>query len=585
MSKLRPSAAVLAALTPLPLFLLSCVGSIDPHDAPAGPADTPEPPGGRPAGSSGSTGPGPAGAGGEVERPPLPVGAPSVCAVPSPSRLRRLTRTEYDNTIAALLGDTSRPARAFLPDEVAHNFDNSAEVLTVSELLAEQHFEVAEAIATRAIRDLPALLGCAPEGAAEGPCVRRFLERFARKAWRRPLSAEDHAFAEGVFTRARRSADVATSLRMAVHAVLSAPEFLYRTELAGAEGDAARLGPHELAARLSYLLWGGPPDEALELAADGGRLDTAAGLEAEARRLLEDPRAHKHALDFRMQWFGLAELEEVEKDPKVYPTFTGSIRKLMRAEAERFLELAGPSEAVASMGTLLTATSTFLNGPLAAFYGVSGVSGDGLRRVELDPRRRAGLLSLGALLTVNALTNESAPIRRGVFVREALLCAPPAPPPEALEIKPPDPDPRLTTRQRFDLHTKEPVCAGCHALIDPIGFGFENYDGVGRWRDHDNGQPVDASGELRGSDVDGPFVGLRALGEKLAGSREVAACAATQFFRWAHGREPRPEDVCTLGALMAALQAAKGDLRALPLAYIGTDSFRFRFAQRLGGTP
>jgi len=179
-------------------------------------------------------------------------------------------------------------------------------------------------------------------------------------------------------------------------------------------------------------------------------------------------------------------------------------------------------------------------------------------------------------LAVHSKPNQSSPVHRGRFVREQLLCTTPQPPPANLEIRPPALDPRKTTRQRFSEHTTDAFCAICHKMLDPIGFGFEHYDGIGRWRDTESGLPVDAHGALTGTDVDGDFDGVPALAQRLARSSDVSACYATQWFRFGYGRGETTDDACTLAQLSGALTAAKGDVRELIVALTQTEGFRFR---------
>ena len=192
---------------------------------------------------------------------------------------------------------------------------------------------------------------------------------------------------------------------------------------------------------------------------------------------------------------------------------------------------------------------------LARLYGVPAPAGDGLRPVDLPAGERAGLLTQAGLLSVHALPDQSSPVHRGKMVREQILCDQMPPQPPNLMVTPPEVDPRRPTRERFAQHAEDPACSGCHRLMDPIGFGFEAYDGIGRFRASDGGRPVDASGEIVDTrDADGPFRGARELAERLAGSRDVRDCAATQWYRFAFGRLEGPGDACSLRALQDRLR-------------------------------
>jgi hypothetical protein len=232
------------------------------------------------------------------------------------------------------------------------------------------------------------------------------------------------------------------------------------------------------------------------------------------------------------------------------------------------------------VSTLLTAPFTFVNDRLAAFYGIAAPAGQGFQRVELDPYQRAGFLTQGAFLATHAKPNQTSPVHRGKFVRQQLLCTVPPPPPPNLQIQPPSLNTRLTTRERFAEHSQNPFCAGCHKLMDPIGLGFESFDGIGRFRATEQGMPIDDSGELIQTDVDGTFTGPAALGQRLAASADVQACVVTQWFRFGYGRAEDPvADACSLATLNQTFAAAGGNVRELLIALTQTDAFLYRRAE------
>jgi len=228
--------------------------------------------------------------------------------------------------------------------------------------------------------------------------------------------------------------------------------------------------------------------------------------------------------------------------------------------------------------TLLTAPYSYLNQDLAHYYGVSGPSGTAYERAEFPANQRAGILTQGALLSALAKPNQTAPVLRGKFVREMLLCQQLSPPPPNIVITPPDVRPDATTRQRFTQHSKDPNCAVRHQLMDPLGFGFENYDAVGQFRATDQGFPVDASGQLINTDVDGKFTGAVELAQKLATSAEVRQCLVKQWFRYAVGRAETDDDQCTLQNLGSEFDSAKHDMRELSVKIASSDAFRYRSA-------
>jgi hypothetical protein len=484
---------------------------------------------------------------------------------PSFSPLRRLTRQEYNNTVRDLLGDTSAPADRFPADEVSGGFGNNAAVLSVSPLLAEKYQEAAEALAARAVSDLGPLVGCEPARTGEQACARQFVERFGARAYRRPLTQAERDRLLAVYAVGRSGGSFADGIEVTLRAILQAPSFIYRVELGrpGRPGD--RLVPltgHEVATRLSYFLWGTMPDARLFEAADRDALATPGKVAEMARQMLADPRARPAVVEFHRQWLGLTAVDHLNKDRRVYPSFTPALAAAMRAEAAELVEEVVFSGA-GTLQALLTSTRALQTPALLG---------------QTPPlAERAGLLTQPALLAVHALPDQSSPVHRGKMVREQILCDQMPPQPAGLMVTPPEVDPRRPTRERFAQHSQDPACSGCHQLMDPLGFGFEAFDGLGRFRDSDGGREIDATGAIIGtSDVDGSFRGVRELAARLARSRDVRDCAATQWFRYAFGRLEGPGDSCSLQALQAAFDAAGGDLRELLVALTTTEAFLHR---------
>ena len=477
-----------------------------------------------------------------------------------------------------LLGPGLVDTSSLPPDERAAGFDNNADVLGTSDLLVEQGVAVAEKAAAVVAGDLGRYLPCATATPDVG-CAESFVRDFGRRAWRRPLEDAEVTALVAVFDAGQADAGFGDGIGRVVEVLLDSPQFLYRIELgAGASSDlagAVRLTPYEGATRLAYLIWGSMPDDSLLGTAAADRLSTAEDLAREARRLLADPRAHDMVSSFHAQWLGLAALDDLDKDKVVYPLFDPSLRAAFRAETERFVdEVIWNREG--TLGALLSARYTFVDQALASFYGVPFPGGDGLVRVNLDSAHRAGIITQASNLAVHAKANQSSPVHRGRFVREQLFCTTPPPPPSDIEIRPPALDPALTTRQRFAQHTADTFCAGCHVLLDPIGFGFEHYDGLGRWRETESGNAIDATGMLSDTDTDGPFDGAVELALRLAGSAEVERCYARQWFRYGYGRGETSADACALAQLMTAANHTRGDVRELIVALTQTDAFRYR---------
>ena len=537
-------------------------------------------------GACGSGGAGGPKADGGVPGPPVTSSAGPLCATrdPGPSPLRRLTDGEYARTVHDLLGGDLLDVSRLPPGERALGFDNNADVISTSDLLVGAYEDLAEQAGDVVAGNLATYVPCAMSS-PDAACAARFVTDFGGRAWRRPLDTSEQAALASVFADGATAGGFAEGIARVTAVMMASPQFLYRAEPgAGASADlsgAVALTPYELATRLSYLIWGTMPDGALFDAAASGRLATQADLAREARRMLGDVRAHAVVSTFHAQWLGLDKLQGLGKDAVVYPLFTPALADAFAAETNRFVdEVVWNREG--TLAALLTAPYTFGDATLAAFYGLAAPAGGGVGLLPTGGTQRAGLLTQGAFLSVYGKANQSDPVHRGRFVRERLFCTTPPPPPQNIIIRPPDLDPRLTTRQRFDQHTSDPACSGCHQLLDPIGFGFEHYDGMGRWRDMEGGQPVDGSGTVTGTDVDGDFDGAVQLAGKLAQSTEVQVCYATQWFRFGYGRGETDADACSLHDLATAFVTAKGDVRELVVALTQTDAFRYR---RAGDLP
>jgi Protein of unknown function (DUF1588)/Protein of unknown function (DUF1592)/Protein of unknown function (DUF1587)/Protein of unknown function (DUF1595)/Protein of unknown function (DUF1585) len=497
---------------------------------------------------------------------------------PGPAPLRRMTRFEYGRTISDLTGVAVSVADKLPPDEETLGFDDIADAYSVSSLHAAAYLDVAELAATTLTADvarLTAIAGCDPT-VGDAACVDTFIAGFGRRAWRRPLDPDELQSMRQIYTD---TADPTPTDGIAgvVAAVLQSPQFMYRPEPAIGGPAATPLEPFALATRLALLLTGAAPDDALLTAAASGGLDAEAGLLAETDRLLAGPRAAELFVHVATQWWEVDGLETLDKDRNLYRTWTDATPGALAEETRLFL--ADAWQATPNMKTLLTAPVTFVDADLAAFYGLPAPAGAGFQRVDLDPAHAAGLLTQGAFLAEHAKADQTSPTLRGKFVRAKLFCHAPPPPPPDIVVRPPTVDPRLSTRERFAQHTADARCATCHLMMDPIGFAFEHYDAAGRWRDIDGGKPVDATGDLTGTDVDGALDGVPSLAARLAASDEVASCTATQWFRYAFGRaEQSPGDLCTVGKLAAAFKGANGsgDFRKMVRATVRMGAFRNR---------
>jgi hypothetical protein len=560
----------------VPLLLAACTGSIEDRAAGDEPAS----------GSSGGGAARPAdeggGSGGGGPVPPRPAACTGPNGGATALRLRRLTRTEYDNTVRDLVGDTTAPADRFAVDETIGPFANNA-IAPIATLMFEQYQDAAETLAARAVTKLATLLPCDPLATGEDACALQFIKAFGRRAFRRPLDAPEVEALRLVYANAwadlGEKPPFAARIRLVLSAILQSPSFLYRAEsgtpVAGTT-DVLRLGDYEMASRLSYFLWASTPDAALLDAAAAKTLSTPQGLRDQAARMMRDPKISGALGSFHVQWLGVDDLETTTKDAKVYPTFDDNVRKGMLTETRLFVDSV-IRDGDGRLETLLASPVGFVTPALAPIYGVKypGQGTDALK-VPLAPAERAGLVTQAGFLATHAKSNQSSPVRRGVAVRERLLCQTLPPPPPNVNVVPPDPRPDATTRERFSQHTVDPTCAGCHKMIDPIGFGFEAYDGIGRFRRTDAGRPVDASGEIVGAgDLDGRFDGAVDLAGRLARSEQVRGCVGGLWLQFAIGRPTGPADACSTSTAMAEFAASGYDVRKLLLSIVATDAFRY----------
>ena len=360
-------------------------------------------------------------------------------------------------------------------------------------------------------------------------------------------------------------------MRVVITAMLQSPKFLYHVEAGGeTPGSSYSVDSYALASRLSYFLWDTMPDATLFRAAADGVLGDQNERERQVDRMLAAPRAREAFGRLHRQWLRVDQLDLLTKDGASFPSFTPTLALAMKNEVSDFANHV-IFEGDRRLETLFTASYTVTSDPeLLAFYGSTTTAADGTH--PLDPSQRAGLLTRAAPMAALASSLEASPIKRGVFVRKNVLCQALPPPPQA--VTPPAVDRNASTRQRFAQHAANPACAGCHQLIDPVGFGFEHYDAIGAYQTTQAGLPIDATGELTSSDVDGTFDGAVELSTKLARSQEVSDCVASQWFRFALDRTPTDQDECSVQQLRAALSASGGDLRELIRAIVASDAFR-----------
>ncbi len=481
--------------------------------------------------------------------------------------LTRLSRREYNNTVRDLLGDTTHPADNF-PDDRDRDFQ-----FRRAGLVATQDAEIlrntAEALAAAASSKLDQLLPCTP-AADEAGCASQFIAAFGVRAFRRPLSSEETSGLQTLYQTARGTLGMSfnQAVRVLMEEMLQSPAFLYHWESPfdshQLEGAAIKLDAYDLASRLSYFLWGSMPDQALFDAAAAGHLSTDADVLAQAQRMLQDDKAQGTMGTFFSELFELDGLDDLPKDPKTYPDYTPAIASALQDANAAFVksELFGGD---GKLATLLTA-------------GFSLTSPTVLTRIyqgDTGGAPRSGLLTQPGFLSVTGAADGSHPVKRGKAIYTKLLCGNLPPPPA--NVPPAQPaSAGGTTRQRFTEHDQNPCAKACHALMDPFGFAFEHYDGIGRYRTMDNGLPVDSTSQAT---IDGrvqQFADAVELGRILATSDTVRGCVAKQWFRFAFLRTEADADAPSLSRISAAFATNDYDLHDLLPAIAVSRSFRFR---------
>jgi hypothetical protein len=513
--------ALVAALSaPLSVSMTGCVGSILGSDDGGG------------------------GGGDDIIPPdePREVCASGEADLPGPRLLRRMTLPEFTaNVLAGFTLTASEWRGGFLPPDPAgkNGFTNNVDRLRVSEGYAKDLYDtakdVAEAVTVDAV--VRRILPCASTGGAA--CANTFLDTFGKRLYRRPLSAAEKARYIALFDKVASDGGLFTDwMYWATVGLVQSPHSLYRSELGDSDGGTYRLTGYELATALAFNLTGKPPTDALLTRAGNGDLDDAAGVAAAARELVldgDEVRADFRAvfLQFVNQWFGISTLGNLQKSPDSFPGFTEAVRNSMLREVNAFVshvvfdEKGGVSE-------LLTSPTTFLDRDLSAFYGFG--DGNAATPTERPEGWGVGVLAQGAILSVYAGNEDTSPVRRGVLVQKKFLCFEPPPPPAVVGDLP-VPTGNETTRQRYELHSTNPDCRGCHQYMDPVGFAFEHLDAAGRFRPDENGLPIDDTGNLLiASTGDSfPFSGPTELATAIAARPETAECVASYVASYAYG--------------------------------------------------
>ena len=428
------------------------------------------------------------------------------------------------------------------------------------------------------------ILTCQPQADAgsadEVPCVRKILAPLARQAYRRPVSENDLEALLSFYQQGRNQGSFDDGIRTAVQAILASPEFVFRLERGG--NSNYRVTDLELASRLSFFLWSAPPDAALLAAAEQNKLHEPAVLEQQVRRMLVDARSSALATNFASQWLRLQNLKIANPDLFEFPEFDRTLANSMRRESELLFENIMREDR--DVMEMITANYTFVDERLAKHYGIPNIMGGRFRRVALTDPNRYGVLGHAGILTLTSTALRTSPVQRGKYVMEVLLGTPPPPPPGAVPALPENAELRtahvarpLSVRERLEQHRKDPACAACHQLMDPIGFALENYDAIGMWRTNDSGFRIDASGTMfDGAKLDGP-VSLRAA---LASHSDAFLGTFTEnLLAYGMGRVPESYDMPVVRAIQHEAAGSNNHFSSFILGIVKSAPFQMRRAE------
>jgi hypothetical protein len=471
---------------------------------------------------------------------------------PSANHLRRLTHSQYNNTVRDLLGDQTRPADQFSPEDFLHGFKNQSAAQDISPILAEAYNLAAEKLARNAFaggEDQNHLIPCQPRSAADTGCAEAFVRGFGTKAFRRPVTdIEAKRYSSLLLKEAARSGQFLRGAQLVVEAMLQSPKFLFRLESPG----------YKAAANLSYFLWDTMPDAELFRAAASGDLASEAGVRRQAVRMLRDPRAHEALDEFTSQWFRFDQVLNTVKDRNLYPQFNLQLAANMTEETRRLVS--GLVWGDKNFMDLFRAGYAFVNSDLASLYGLPAPPNEFDKVMFPADSQRSGVLGQAAFLAMTSKPGETSPTVRGLFVRDQFLCQQvPDPPPGINSTLPPVTiDKPQTNRQRLQEHVTNSTCAGCHSLMDPIGFGFEKFDAIGQLHEKQTVLVMPAHGDRKSRlvrlslDIDpsasvsgipnSNFSSPKELGRILADSPICQECMVKQLFRYTFGRRETSAD-------------------------------------------
>ncbi len=498
-----------------------------------------------------------------------------------PVVMRRLTRDEYQNSLVDLLGVAHDYRDRFPADGAGgEGFDTNAETLFIPPVLLERYLAVAREALDEAFaaEDLNRIVTQRPgRDRPARTAAREVIGRFAQRAFRRPVEVEEVDRLMLLYDRAAsRGEGYVDSLRLPLLGVLCSPHFLFRLEAPNKDAGAAayEISRYELATRLSYFLWGGPPDDELYRLAEDETLSQRAVLEQQVARMLADAKARRFATSFTEQWLKLRDLgSTVGPDPDRFPEFTEALAADCKTEAVLLVEHVFRENR--PLGELIDCDYTFVNERLAQHYGLAGVEGEAFRQVRFNDRRRGGVLTMAGPLTLASYPQRTSPVLRGVWVLEQILGAPtPPPPPDVPELEEGEQVAGRSLREQLAAHREQATCAGCHQRIDPLGFALEAFDPIGRWRDRVAGEPVDDRAELPdGTEFSGPEGLKQVLNQRR---EEFARTFTERLLAYALGRGIENDDFCLVERLMDAGRDSDFAAQRLIVEIVDSPVFRQR---------
>ncbi len=500
-------------------------------------------------------------------------------ALTDPAPLRRLSQNELTTTLrdlgAALGVDDLDPGPSAFPDPGSGDFfSNNTRQNTVSQLTANQLMDAAERISERLTNDLPGLLGCSPSTTG---CVESFARRYASLTLQRHVTNEEVASFMRTYDAVRAVDNARAGVRAIIELGIQSPDFVYITADAR-EDDNGRLRftGHAVARRLSYFLWGSMPDATLRAAADADALQTTEQLRVQVERMLDDPRARVTLQRFHHEWLAVKEPQDLQKSTEVFPTFTTELARDLETELSAFVDRVVWDDG-GGIAQLLTDRGALVNARVADFYGVDAptAGNDAWHYVTLGEERR-GILTRGAYLASNASATGTSPVKRGVAILAKVLCTS-LTPPDDVDITLPSPEPGdepRTKKEIFAAHASEARCASCHTQIDPLGFAFEVYDGIGSYATrYASGEAIESAGQLSDGRA---FADASELIDHLATDTDVAQCYAKRWLEWSVGRSATAEERCGIARIAAtatsSIRAAIVELASSDLMLYATEA-------------